>query len=201
MSQSAQVQFILHEWIPALENRDLDGVAKLMHKDFRLTTYPKSLGQPEQTREQWLERFAGVFSTLTENKVSRIDLSRTIFAVVKLLSQTTIHSITEAPGKVIIHVRILVLETDPHLPNVVPHLTAYRQYQNRVRGRNDPRINLHRTRRHRRRREPEGQVYRGVHRLQNPTRVFASIHCGNGQEGVVFYVTLMTVKSCVVKVQ
>lgn len=72
-SESPQVRFILREWCPALENRNLELVAKYMHKDFRLTTYPQSLGVPEQNREQWLERFAGVFSVLTENKVSRID--------------------------------------------------------------------------------------------------------------------------------
>ena len=68
-AESPQVRFILREWCPAFEQMDLDRIAKLMHKDFRLTTYPKSLGQPEQNKEQWLQRFTEVFTVLKENKV------------------------------------------------------------------------------------------------------------------------------------
>ena len=72
-SESPQVRFILGEWCPAFERRDLDTIVKHMHKDFRCTSYPQSLGQPEQNREQWREHFTRIFSLLTENKVSRID--------------------------------------------------------------------------------------------------------------------------------
>jgi len=53
---------------------DVDLIAKHMHKDFLLITYPQSLGHPELNREPWIEPFAGVFSALAENKVaSRIN--------------------------------------------------------------------------------------------------------------------------------
>lgn len=72
-AESAQVKFILGEWRQAFEKRDLDLIAKHLHKDYRHTSYPRSLGEPDQTREQWLERFAGILGLLTENTVSCIN--------------------------------------------------------------------------------------------------------------------------------
>jgi len=109
----------------------MDFIAKHMHKDFRCTTYPQSLGQPEQTKEQWVEHFTRIFGLLAENKVSRIDRCSNPLHRVKLIPQTTIHSVIDVPGKVIIRVRILTVQRTPHLPNVAPHLTAYRQCENR----------------------------------------------------------------------
>lgn len=111
--QSPQARFILREWCPAFERRDLDFIEKHMHKDFRCTSYPQSLGQPEQTKEQWVKHFTGIFNLLTENKVSHIHGYSNPFAAVKLLPQTTTHFVIDTPGKVITHVRILVDQTDP----------------------------------------------------------------------------------------
>jgi len=72
-SESPEVKFIQGEWRQAFEKRDLDLIAKHLHKDYRHTSYPRSLGVPDQTREQWLEHFAGVLGLLTENTVSRIN--------------------------------------------------------------------------------------------------------------------------------
>ena len=69
-SDSPQVKFV-HEWGLAFEKRNLDLIAKLLHKDYRHTTYPRSLGKPEKTREEWLEHIAGVLSIRTEQDVSR----------------------------------------------------------------------------------------------------------------------------------
>jgi hypothetical protein len=63
-SDSPQLKF-LHEWGQGFQKRDLGLIAKTLHKDFRYVTSPKSLGQPEQTREEWLERFAGILSLWT----------------------------------------------------------------------------------------------------------------------------------------
>jgi len=73
MSQSAQVKFVLNEWLPALETRDLDLIAKLTHKDYTSVTYPKSLGHPEKNKEETLALFADYFPFTTSSKVSRID--------------------------------------------------------------------------------------------------------------------------------
>ena len=72
-SESSQVKFILGEWRQAFEKRDIDLIAKHLHKDYRHTSYPRSLGEPDQTREQWLEQFGEFLGLLTENTVSLID--------------------------------------------------------------------------------------------------------------------------------
>ena len=43
-----------------------------MHKDFRCVNYPRSLGKPEQTREELLEHWAGIISLWADTEVSYI---------------------------------------------------------------------------------------------------------------------------------
>lgn len=69
MTDSPQVK-LMREWGQALEEKDLDRVEKTLHKDYRYTAYPRSLGRPEKTKEEWLEYIAGVTSLWTEQKVS-----------------------------------------------------------------------------------------------------------------------------------
>jgi len=71
-SGSPQVK-LMREWGQGFEKRDLELIAKALHKDYRHTTYPRSLGMPEETREEWLERFAGVIGLWTDLKVSFIN--------------------------------------------------------------------------------------------------------------------------------
>ncbi|KAF9647681.1 hypothetical protein BDM02DRAFT_3116652 [Thelephora ganbajun] len=80
---SPQVK-LMYEWGHGFNERNLDLIAKVLHKDFRYTTYPQSLGRPEQTREEWLEHIEGVMKLWTDHK-------------------STIHSIIDTPGKVIVH--------------------------------------------------------------------------------------------------
>ena len=58
-SDSPQAK-LLRECARGFETRDLDLIAKPLHKGFRYVPYPKSLGKPEQTKEEWLERYAGI---------------------------------------------------------------------------------------------------------------------------------------------
>ena len=69
-SDSPHVKLV-HKWGLAFEKKNLDLIAELLHKDYRHTTYPRSLGKPEKTREEWLEHIAGVLSIRTEQDVSR----------------------------------------------------------------------------------------------------------------------------------
>lgn len=62
----------MHEWGRGFQQRDLGLIAKTLHKDYRHITYPRSLGKPEKTREEWLEQFTGVISLWTELEVSYI---------------------------------------------------------------------------------------------------------------------------------
>jgi hypothetical protein len=61
---SPQVKLV-REWGRGFRTRDLDLVAKPLHEDFRYVSYPKSLGKPEQTKEEYLEHYAGRFSLWT----------------------------------------------------------------------------------------------------------------------------------------
>jgi hypothetical protein len=63
-SDSPQVKLI-HEWRQGFQTRNLDLIAKALHKDFRFVISPQSLGRPEQTREEWLERYKGILSHYT----------------------------------------------------------------------------------------------------------------------------------------
>ena len=60
-SDSPQIKFI-QECSRGFKTRDLAILAKNLHKDFRNITYPRSLGQPEQTKEEFLECWTGVIS-------------------------------------------------------------------------------------------------------------------------------------------
>ena len=70
-STSPQVKFV-HEWFQVLQTRDLDRVANFLHKDYRNTLYPRSLGTPEQTKEEWLEHAAERYKLWTSWEVSCI---------------------------------------------------------------------------------------------------------------------------------
>ena len=74
-SDSPQVKLFRESGL-GFETRNLDLIAKTLHKDFRYIAYPRSLGHPEQTREQWLERCAGIIGVWTvDPKVSHINCS------------------------------------------------------------------------------------------------------------------------------
>ena len=47
-------------------------LAKLVHKDFRRNIYPRSLGIPELTRDEWLKRMAEIVTFATALKVRYI---------------------------------------------------------------------------------------------------------------------------------
>ena len=105
-SDSPQVK-LFRESALGFETRDLDLLAKTLHNDFRYVAYPKSLGHPDQTKEQWLERCAGIFSVWTVGpKVSYIGCSLAPFAATKPLPQPTYRFIVDTPGKVVVHVRV-----------------------------------------------------------------------------------------------
>ena len=52
-TDSPQVKLI-HELVRAFETKDLALFAKYSHDDFRRVNYPRSLGKPDQTKEEWL---------------------------------------------------------------------------------------------------------------------------------------------------
>ena len=69
-SDSPQIK-LLHSISEGMNTRNIDLVAKTLHKDLRRATYPRSLGVPEYNKEVWLQKLRELFDIWTENpKVS-----------------------------------------------------------------------------------------------------------------------------------
>ena len=74
-SDSPQLK-VFHECGQGLEAKNPDLIAKTLHKDFRNVTYPRSLGIPEQTGEEWVGHWMGIKSLWTVNaKVNYVGCS------------------------------------------------------------------------------------------------------------------------------
>lgn len=82
-SDSPQAKLV-NEWGQGFEKRDIGLIAKVLHKDYRHITYPRSLGRPEQTREEWLQHIAGIIN-------------------IRGHDETIVHSVIDIPGKLIVH--------------------------------------------------------------------------------------------------
>jgi hypothetical protein len=64
-SDSPQTK-LLFECSQAVQTGDLSAHVKYLHKDFRNVCYPRSLGRPEETKEDLLERWMGIISLWTD---------------------------------------------------------------------------------------------------------------------------------------
>ena len=105
-SDSPQIKLI-RECSRGFQTRDPNLIAKALHKDFRNVPYPRSLGWPEQTKEEFLEQYVGMSSLwAADPEVSYIGYSIGPFAATKSLPQPTYRFIADVPGKVVVHVRI-----------------------------------------------------------------------------------------------
>jgi ketosteroid isomerase-like protein len=82
-SESAQLK-IMDGYKQATEAKDLDSIAKHLHKDFQYVCLPRSLNTPPQNKEQWREQFAAYINLWTDIKI-------------------TVHTTINTPGKVITH--------------------------------------------------------------------------------------------------
>ena len=60
-SDSPQAK-LFHDGSRGFKTKDLNLIAKVLHKDFRYVAYPRSLGKTEETKEEWLERWTGIIS-------------------------------------------------------------------------------------------------------------------------------------------
>jgi len=102
---SPQIKLI-NEWNQGFEEMNLDILRKHLHKDFRRSSYPRSLGLPAQNNEEWLKEIGGVMEFATGYNVGHTACYSNLPSPAKSASQTTAHSVIEAKGKVVIHVRI-----------------------------------------------------------------------------------------------
>lgn len=65
-SNSPQIK-LLHSICEGIHTRNIELVAKTLHKDLLRTTYPRSLGVPEYDKEEWLQKLRELFEIWTEN--------------------------------------------------------------------------------------------------------------------------------------
>ena len=91
----------------------MDVLGKHLHKDFRRSVYPRSLGLPQQNNEEWLKEVGGVMGFATGFNVGQTACCSNLPSPAKSASQTTVHSIIEAKGKVVIHIRIQFFLVNP----------------------------------------------------------------------------------------
>ena len=61
---SPQIKLVT-DWNEGFLQRNVDILVKHMHKDFRRVIYPRSLGHPEQNREEWLKEITGMLGIAT----------------------------------------------------------------------------------------------------------------------------------------
>ena len=68
---SPQIKLV-NEWNQGFRELNLDIIKKYLHKDFRRFVYPRSIGQAEQNKEEWLEFLAVVKNFATGIEVLRL---------------------------------------------------------------------------------------------------------------------------------
>src|SRR5258706_11275258 len=61
---SPQIKLI-SEWNEGFLQLNVDTLAKHVHKDFRRVVYPRSIGHPEQNKEEWIQEITGVIGFTT----------------------------------------------------------------------------------------------------------------------------------------
>ena len=67
---SPQIKLI-HEFDRGFLEKDVKIIGKPLHKDFRHIVYPRSLGVPAETKEEWLKKMEGIFNSPAKfNEVS-----------------------------------------------------------------------------------------------------------------------------------
>ena len=56
---------LMRSWLEGWEKKDVNHLANLMHEDHRRITYPRSVGKPEQTKEEYLKNTGELLSLWT----------------------------------------------------------------------------------------------------------------------------------------
>jgi hypothetical protein len=62
---SPQIKLI-NDWNEGFIQMNVDIVGKYLHKDFRRSVYPRSIGQPDQSKEEWLKELSVILGLATE---------------------------------------------------------------------------------------------------------------------------------------
>lgn len=105
---SPQIKLV-NDWSEGFLEMNVEILGKPLHKDFRRLVYPRSLGEPEQNKEEWLKEITGIIGFGIGSVSHATCYLNLLSPQLNLPLQTTTHSIIEAPGRVVTHVRILIL--------------------------------------------------------------------------------------------
>lgn len=71
MSSSENTQLsVVRKWNEGFEKKDINLLVDPLHKDFTCVQYPRSLGMPDQNKDEWHKHMAAVLSSWDEMKVS-----------------------------------------------------------------------------------------------------------------------------------
>ena len=62
---SPQIKLI-NEWNEGFSALNVDLLVKPLHKDFRRVVYPKSIGNSEQNKDEWIQELTVMFGFATE---------------------------------------------------------------------------------------------------------------------------------------
>lgn len=57
------------KWIDAYIALDMDVIDNLLPKCYKHQVFPKSIGLPEEMKEEYIQRLGGLVAALTESKV------------------------------------------------------------------------------------------------------------------------------------
>jgi hypothetical protein len=159
ISDSPQLK-LMHSFIEGFKNRDLDQIAKLLHKDHRRITYPRSLGKPEQTKEEYLQHSAELVKLWVDSDVSctRDRHSNPLPQLNRPHSRSSIPSLKLRGRSSLTSVQQTLRYSTPRILTRSTHLIAHQQGEYLHRGADESRNDPHRTRRSRRRRKLEAQA-------------------------------------------
>ena len=102
---SPQVKLIT-DWNKGYMELNAEILEKYLHKDFRSIVYPRSLGVMERSKEEWVKHAKGVIGLSTEFDVGHTPCYPNSLLPAKYALQSTVLSIIETPGRVVLHVRI-----------------------------------------------------------------------------------------------
>ena len=71
ITDSPQVKLV-RSFCEDFKKRDMSQIAKHLHKDHRRLTYPRSLGKPEQTKEEYIKNTGEVMALWIDNDASQL---------------------------------------------------------------------------------------------------------------------------------
>jgi hypothetical protein len=97
---------LVKKWIEALVALDMNKIGTLLTRNFKYQSFPKTIDVPEQTKGTFVQWFGGVFASMTKMEVRIQRWRPPSSSQTDIHPQLIIHEMIEAPGKIVVHVRL-----------------------------------------------------------------------------------------------